>query len=214
MAAALAPPPATQPLALVPRAVRAHVRPDPRSHTVARVPATTPITGARTALPVIGRRTDAAGRTWLKVELPGRPNGHAGWVPRTSTRTGTTPWALRVTLHSRTVAAYRRGRLVKRFRAVVGKASTPTPRGSFFVEENVRLPSSAVGAPFALALSARSDVYQEFEGGPGQIALHGLSNVGGTPGTAASHGCVRLADGDIAWLARRIAPGVPVTIVR
>ena len=73
------------------------------------------------------------------------------------------------------------------------------------------LPGSA-GAPFALALSARSDVLQEFEGGPGQIAIHGVGSLGGTPGTAVSHGCVRLANRDIRWLAARIAPGVPVTI--
>jgi len=72
----------------------------------------------------------------------------------------------------------------------------------------------SAGAPYALALSARSNVLQEFEGGPGQIALHGVANLGGTPGTAISHGCVRLANRQIAWLAARIAPGVPVTIER
>ena len=68
------------------------------------------------------------------------------------------------------------------------------------------------GAPFALALSARSNVLQEFAGGPGQIAMHGVANIGGTLGTAASHGCVRLGGRSIRWLAARIAPGVPVTI--
>ena len=68
------------------------------------------------------------------------------------------------------------------------------------------------GAPFALALSARSNVLAEFDGGPGQTALHGVANIGGIPGTAVSHGCVRLATPDITWLAARIRPGVPVTI--
>ena len=72
-----------------------------------------------------------------------------------------------------------RGRTVRTFRAVIGARSTPTPKGRFFVEENVRLGSSRVGAPYALALSARSGVLQQFAGGPGQIALHGLGNVGG-----------------------------------
>jgi lipoprotein-anchoring transpeptidase ErfK/SrfK len=109
---------------------------------------------------------------------------------------------------------YQHGRRVRVFKAVVGKPSTPTPRGEFFVEESIQLPSGAVGAPFALALSARSTVFQEFEGGPGQIALHGLWNVGGTPGTAVSHGCVRLDTEAMRWLVRRIGPGVPVTIKR
>jgi lipoprotein-anchoring transpeptidase ErfK/SrfK len=55
---------------------------------------------------------------------------------------------------------------------------------------------------------------QEFAGGPGQIALHGVANIGGTLGTAASHGCVRLADRSIRWMAMRIAPGTRVTITR
>ena len=74
------------------------------------------------------------------------------------------------------------------------------------------LPGSA-GGPFALALSARSNVLQEFAGGPGQIAIHGVANLGGTPGppsrTAAYGSPTKhpLAGG-------RIAPGVPVTISR
>jgi lipoprotein-anchoring transpeptidase ErfK/SrfK len=95
---------------------------------------------------------------------------------------------------------------------VVGKPTTPTPHGEFFVEESVQLRASDVGAPYALALSARSDVLQEFDGGPGQIALHGLANIGGTLGTAASHGCIRLDADMMRWLAARIGPGYPVTI--
>lgn len=69
-----------------------------------------------------------------------------------------------------------------------------------------------MGAPFALALSARSNVLQEFAGGDGQVALHGLANIGGVLGSAVSHGCVRLDNGAMRWLAARIGPGVPVTI--
>jgi len=54
--------------------------------------------------------------------------------------------------------------------------------------------------------------FNQFAGAPGQIALHGIDNVGGVPGTAASHGCMRLSTPDISWLAHRIGPGTPVTI--
>jgi lipoprotein-anchoring transpeptidase ErfK/SrfK len=74
------------------------------------------------------------------------------------------------------------------------------------------LRAADVGAPYALALSARSNVLQEFDGGPGQIGLHGLSNVGGVLGSAASHGCVRLDNATMRWLVFRVGPGVPVTI--
>jgi lipoprotein-anchoring transpeptidase ErfK/SrfK len=112
------------------------------------------------------------------------------------------------------VLVYRAGRIVKLFRAVVGKPSTPTPTGTFFVEEPVHLSPGAVGAPYALALSARSNVLQEFDGGPGQIALHGLNNIGGVLGTAVSHGCIRLDTAAMIWLVGRIGAGVPVTVRR
>lgn len=173
-----------------------------------------PITGARTVLPIIGRMTTGDGVRWLRVMLPGRPNGARGWIVQRSTIASATAWHLVVHTATRRVLAYRRGRLVRRFAAIVGKPSTPTPHGRFFVEESVRMRPGAAGGPFALALSARSNVLQEFEGGPGQIALHGVANLGGTLGTAESHGCVRLANRSIRWLAARIALGVPVDIER
>jgi lipoprotein-anchoring transpeptidase ErfK/SrfK len=76
----------------------------------------------------------------------------------------------------------------------------------------VALAARDPGAPFALATSARSNVLQEFEGGPGQIALHGTNNVSGALGTASSHGCVRVATSAIRWLAARIGSGVPLIV--
>jgi lipoprotein-anchoring transpeptidase ErfK/SrfK len=183
-----------------------------RRSRAATVHASRPITGAQTVLPVIGRRTTKDGVHWLRVMVPGRPNGRKGWIAQRATVLTKTSWHLVVKTSSRRVLVYRRGRLVRSFAAIVGKPSTPTPHGQFFVEESVRMLPGSAGAPFAFATSARSNVLQEFEGGPGQIAMHGVANLGGTPGTAVSHGCVRLANRSIGWLAARIAPGVPVTI--
>jgi lipoprotein-anchoring transpeptidase ErfK/SrfK len=176
------------------------------------VAARRPLTRTRTVLPLLGD----AGRhgEWLRVRLPGRPNGHTGWISANRTRATATPWRIRVALDSRRVYVFDAGHLVRRFAAIVGKPSTPTPRGTFFVEEALRLRPWESGAPFALATSARSNVLQEFDGGPGQIALHGTGNLPGALGTAASHGCVRLGNGAIVWLASRIGAGVPVTIGR
>jgi lipoprotein-anchoring transpeptidase ErfK/SrfK len=176
------------------------------------VSARRPITAERTALPVIGHKTGAHGVRWLRVLLPGRPNGHTGWIERRATAYAVTGWHIIVGTAERRVTVYRNGRPVRAFKAVVGKPSTPTPRGEFFVEESIQLRPSDVGAPFALVLSARSNVLQEFDGGPGQIALHGLANIGGVLGSAVSHGCVRLDNSAMRWLVARIGPGVPVTI--
>ena len=171
-----------------------------------------PITEEQTVLPVLGHATDPAGHRWLRVRLPGRPNAATGWIMRAGTLLRATSWHIIVELGRRDVVVYNHGRVARRFSVVVGKPSTPTPVGEFFVEEDVALSAGQVGAPFALALSARSTVLQDFEGGPGQIALHGVANVGGEPGTAVSHGCIRMTAAAMTWLVERIGPGVPVTI--
>lgn len=205
---------ADQELAVLLTSHRAHRAPRAGSPLVVSVNAQRPITAARTALPVVGHFTGSDGVAWLRVMLPGRPNGLTGWISGQGTRKVLTSWRIVVNTSRRSVRVYRHGRLMRTFSAVVGKASTPTPEGEFFVEETERMPASEAGAPFALALSARSNVLQEFAGGPGQIAIHGRDNLGGTLGSAASHGCVRLDSASISWLAARIGPGVPVTIHR
>jgi L,D-transpeptidase catalytic domain len=203
---------ATQQLAVLLAGHRAYRHPEVRSRQVALVAARRPITGERTTLPVIGYSTGPGGVRWLEVMLPGRPDGLTGWIVAQGTHRAVTGWHIVVDLARRSVSVYRDGRIARTFQAVVGKPSTPTPTGRFFVEETVQMAPGQAGGPFALALSARSNVLQEFEGGPGQIALHGRNNLGGTLGTAASHGCVRLSTASIDWLAARIGPGIPTTI--
>lgn len=186
--------------------------PSVRAHRIESVLARRPLTHVRTVLPVLGEARSSDGTSWLRVSLSGRPSGHVGWITAARTRRTATAWRLAVTLSGRRVTVYHEGRAVRRFRAVVGKPSTPTPRGDFFVEEAVALSARDAGGPFALATSARSQVLQEFDGGPGQIALHGTDNLPGALGTAASHGCIRLSPRAITWLARRIGSGTPLTV--
>jgi lipoprotein-anchoring transpeptidase ErfK/SrfK len=193
---------------------KAYARPDARSASLGLVPARRPITNGPTVLHVLGQRIGGGQLQWVRVRLPGRPNGHTGWIRGRGTRAAVTPWHVVVSTSARRVRVYRAGRVVRVFKAIVGKPSTPTPLGTSFVEESIAVPGGAVGGPFALALGSRSTVLQQFAGGPGQIALHGLWNVGGTLGTAASHGCVRLDTTAMRWLAARIGPGVPVTVTR
>ena len=202
----------TQELVILLSSHAAMSAPDQGSHMLEMVKARRPITDDRTVLPVLAHRSAADGTEWLNVRLAGRPNGHTGWIKRSATRLTITGWHIVVTTSSRRVTVYQQGRKIKSFKAIVGTRSTPTPSGEFFVEEVLRLRSRDLGGPFAFALSARSNVLQEFAGGPGQIALHGLSNVGGVLGTAVSHGCVRLDNSAVRWLNVRMGPGIPVTI--
>ncbi|HWH96048.1 MAG TPA: L,D-transpeptidase [Baekduia sp.] len=183
------------------------------AHRMEVVAARRPLTHVRTVLPLT-RATATGGQPWLRVRLPGRPSGHTGWIAAGDTRRASTRWDIGVDLSARRVTVRYAGHVARRFTAIVGKPSTPTPQGSFFVEEGLALGAGAAGGPFALATSARSRVLQEFDGGPGQIALHGMGGLSGTPGTAVSHGCIRLGTRAISWLAARIGAGVPLRVTR
>jgi hypothetical protein len=191
-------------------------RRDPRASSplLATVSPVRPLTRQQTALPVIAERLDEQGTRWLRVRLPGRPNGHAGWIRAASTRLVSSPWRLVVIRARREALLLRDDRLVEQLRVVVGTPATPTPRGQFFVVEHV---AQAAGSPlgrWALATSAHSSVLQEFDGGPGQIALHGRRGpLALAPlGTAASHGCVRFDNAVIDRLAHLLPNGTPVEI--
>jgi lipoprotein-anchoring transpeptidase ErfK/SrfK len=203
---------ARQQLAVLLTAHGAHRAPAAGSPLLSLVAASRPITGERTILPVVEHATGPGGVRWLEVMLPGRPDGSTGWIAQQGTRERATGWRIVVDLAARSVGVYRDGVRVRTFGAVVGKLSTPTPTGQFFVEETVQMAAGEPGGPFALALSARSNVLQEFEGGPGQIGIHGRDGLGGTLGQAESHGCIRLATPSIDWLTARIGPGTPVKI--
>jgi hypothetical protein len=206
--------PASQPLVELLENHTARTQPDADARRIEAVAARRPLTRVRTVLPLLRSVTTTEGVRWVKVRLPGRPSGHTGWILADRTRSTSTGWHLSVALSARRVTVFRDGRAVRRFSAVIGTAFTPTPRGRFFVEEAVALSAADAGGPYALATSARSDVLQEFNGGPGQIAIHGTGNLFDPLGSAASHGCVRLGTTAITWLARRVGSGVPITIKR
>ncbi|MEA2220453.1 MAG: hypothetical protein QOJ35_3079 [Solirubrobacteraceae bacterium] len=194
-----------------------HARPVFDSPSVVGLADQRPITLVRTSLPVLAEMTDADGRGWFRVRLPGRVFHRktpppTGWITASDTRTSYTAWHLVVDIRTRRVLVYHDGRLARAFDVIVGKPSTPTPRGEYFVEETMRLPAKNIEFPGALATSARSHVLKEFMGGPGQIALHGVANIGGQMGTAVSNGCIRMTTSAIVWLRERIGPGVPLTI--
>jgi len=177
------------------------------------VAAKRPITKQQTTLPVLEkRRTGPDDRLWLLVRTPGRGTRRTGWIPASTSTESEVGWRIYIDRSARRAKIYYLGVERKSLRVVVGKPRTPTPLGSFFVEENVRNAKSDGIGPYAIALSARSGVYRQFAGGPGQIALHGRGILPGALGSASSHGCIRFDNGEINWLGERIDPGTPVTI--
>jgi lipoprotein-anchoring transpeptidase ErfK/SrfK len=156
------------------------------------------------------------GRRWLEVRLPERPNAAAGWIRADFTRAATTPWRIEVSTGKARITVERAGRPVATFAAVVGKPSTPTPRGLFAIDEPIRQPAGSELGPWALFLTAHSRVLDDYGGGPGRIAIHGRAGplLVDPLGSKASHGCIRIADGHVRWLHRLAVPGTPVQVTR
>jgi L,D-transpeptidase catalytic domain len=163
---------------------------------------------------VLASYTDAASRAWIHVRIPTRPNGRTGWLPQEALgEFHVTRWLVEISLGRRLLRAYYKGKL--RFSAPVGvgKPSTPTPTGHFWIRERFKLASrSNPYWPYAIGTSAYSRL-TDWPGG-GVVGIHGdFGEPQAIPGDP-SHGCVRMRDPDLAWLAPRLQLGTPVHIVR
>lgn len=192
------------------------VRPRAGAGPILRLlPTRTSWSGEPQQLLVLGDGPARDGRRWLRVRLPGRPNGSSGWIRRDAVVLRRDPWSIDVSLSRRTVRVFRDGRLVRRLGAVVGAPATPTPTGLFAVYElNAQPDPNGFLGPWALQLTAFSTVLERYGGGPGRVAIHGRGGVSlrDPLGTARSHGCVRVDNSEVRWLARTIPPGTPVRI--
>ena len=171
--------------------------------------------GAPTELLVLGSRIDAAGHPGLRVRLDYRPNGFAAWIDEEDTILHEDPWRIAVSRARREVRVYDADRLVRTFAAVVGKPSTPTPAGLFAIAAELPQGTSEdFEGTWVLPLTAHSEVLRTFEGGDGQVALHGRGGASLVDplGSARSHGCVRLANAAIGWIAAHVPVGTPVEV--
>jgi hypothetical protein len=149
---------------------------------------------------------------WIQIELPGRPNGLMGWVPRTALGSlYATHGYLLVNRMTLRLTLFRAGRAVFTAPIGVGKASTVTPVGHFYVLEKLQTVGNPAYGPYALGTSAYALTLSEWPGG-GVVGIHGTNEPELIPGRP-SHGCVRLRNGDIARLWRLVPVGTPIEII-
>ena len=152
---------------------------------------------------------------WLRVLLPDRPNGRSAWINARRMRLSRTKHRVEIDLSERRVTVLRAGRVARRFRAVVGGERDAHAARAVRDLRAARQPDPhRFLGPYALHLTAHSDVLDDYGGGPGRVALHGRdgSSLLDPLGAAASHGCVRVDNAAIRSLARLLRPGVPVAI--
>jgi lipoprotein-anchoring transpeptidase ErfK/SrfK len=192
------------------RAVVARRRPDARAAPVARVPTVTP-DGTVNIVLVRERRAGRAGRIWVRVSIATLPNGRTGWLPRSALGGyGAVETRLVVDLDRLTATLFKRGRRIFHARVGVGRRGSPTPRGRFFVRDQLTRFADRFYGPVAFGTNARSPGLTDWPGG-GYIGIHGTDRPQLIPGRI-SHGCIRMRNADILALARRMPVGTPITI--
>jgi hypothetical protein len=195
--------------AFVLRAGVARSAPRRTSAVVTSLSRWTPEGTTNLVLTLDGRRTRRG--VWIRVRLATLPNSRTGWVPRRML----SDWKevrTRLVVDRRRLSAtlYRRGRVVFRAPVGVGLPRWPTPRGEFYIRNQLYGFGNAVYGPLAFGTSARSAVLTDWPGG-GFIGLHGTNQPYLLPGRV-SHGCIRMKNGHILRLARLMPVGTPLTV--
>jgi lipoprotein-anchoring transpeptidase ErfK/SrfK len=161
---------------------------------------------------VLQRWTATDGTRWLHIRVPMRPNGRTGWVHESAlTDLVTVRTALRIDRRHQRLTLFKNGRAIFRTRVGVGKPSTPTPHGHFYIREKFRVVGAPLYGPFAMGTSAYAPHLTDWPGG-GVVGLHGTDQPSLIPGRP-SHGCIRLRNGAITKLYRLVPRGTPVDIV-
>jgi L,D-transpeptidase catalytic domain len=195
--------------AFVLRAGVARSAPRRTSAVVASLSRWTPEGTTNLVLTLDGRRTRRG--VWIRVRLATLPNGRTGWVHRRML----SDWKevrtrLVVDRRRLTATLYRRGRVIFRAPVGVGLSRWPTPRGEFYIRNQLYGFGNPVYGPLAFGTSARSAVLTDWPGG-GFIGLHGTNQPYLLPGRV-SHGCIRMKNGHILRLARLMPVGTPLTV--
>jgi L,D-transpeptidase catalytic domain len=146
---------------------------------------------------------------WEKIDVPMRPNGQTGWVKRSWLGAALISHRLVLIQQSRrTLTVYDHGKQIFTIPVGVGKPTTPTPFGHFWIAEG--FPSSdAFYGPWAFGTT---DYAADTEFPDGSIVgIHGTDQPWLIPGNP-SHGCIRVKDPDILKLRTLVSVGTAVWI--
>jgi len=164
----------------------------------------------RAVLALEQRRDPVTGKpAWLRITIPGRPNGRTGWIPAASATLKPVDRWLVIYRGARTFEFYVNGKVVRAGKVAVGRKGMETPTGLFYVQAKFD-PSWEVLGAYAFETSGYSKL-SDWPGG-GVVGVHG-TNTPELIGQAVSHGCVRLLNKDIQYLRSVVPVGTPVKIV-
>jgi len=149
---------------------------------------------------------------WIKVVLPERPNGSTGWVRASDVTLTQNRYRIQVELAAHQITVYDGDSILLQEPVAIGKESTPTPTGIYYLRVLLKAPNpNTVYGPYAYGLSGHSDVLTSFNGGDGEIGIHG-NNDASVLGTSVSNGCIRMSNEGITRLTGILPLGTPVSI--
>jgi len=149
---------------------------------------------------------------WAQVLLPVRPNGSTGWVRTSDVHITANPYRVVVELGAHRITVQQGDTVLYTGRVAVGAPDTPTPTGTYYVRVEVKaIDPTTVYGPYAWGLSSHSDALESFNGGDGEIGIHG-NNDASVLGQNVTHGCVRMDNDAITNLTKTLPLGTPVTI--
>lgn len=166
----------------------------------------------KAALPLVMLVRQDAGAGWLEVFLPVRPNGATGFVRSADMKVTSHDFHIEVKLSSFSLRAFKGQEVILDTKIGIASDATPTPGGLYYTNMLFQPPNpdTAYGT-YAYGLSGYSDTLKAFNGGPGQLGIHG-TNEPNRIGQKVSHGCIRLRNEDIEKLVPLLPLGVPVLI--
>ena len=149
---------------------------------------------------------------WLRVLLPVRPNGSAGWIRSADVSLSRNLYRVDIDTTAKSLVVSREGNPVIETQVAIGTGETPTPIGSFYLTELLRPPDpNGPYGTYAFGLSGFSETLTEFNGGTGVVGIHG-TNDPSSIGSEVSHGCIRVNNDVMDELASILPLGTPVTI--
>lgn len=149
---------------------------------------------------------------WMKVLITARPNHTTGWVKADDVTIAATDYRMELDLSTYHLKVFKGPEVFVETDVVIGKDSTPTPLGRFFVTEKIKNQSdTGVYGAWILPVNGYSEVLDTFDNGLPQIAFHG-TNQPELVGTKASNGCVRMTNDVVTKIAEAIPAGTPIDI--
>jgi hypothetical protein len=156
---------------------------------------------------------DSRGHEWIKIRIPGRPNGRVGWVRRFALGSfHMTHDEVVVNREKLRMYFYSNGQQIWSAPVGVGKPSTPTPAGHFWIRERFKITDPRSGYyPFAFGTSDYSTLTEWARGGV--VGIHGPYFAASQIPGHISHGCIRLRVSDDAWLGHHLKYGTPLLVV-